>query len=141
MIRYLLDTNVLLHVVNRAKGYELIERRLVEATGGALAVSVITVWEISRMAEKAKAPTKATTTALVLLEKFRVIPMTTTSAALGGQLHGALSNSGKTIGERDSMIPGIAKANNYTLVTDNVSEFERVTGLLVENWSRPESTN
>jgi tRNA(fMet)-specific endonuclease VapC len=138
MLRYLLDTNVLLHVVNRAAGYELIEQRLLTSSSNSLAVSVITVWEIARMAERAKVPTKATTAALVLLEKFRVLPMTTTSAALGGQLHGALSNAGNTIGERDSMIAGIAKANDYTLVTDNVGEFERVMGLRIENWRRLE---
>jgi len=54
MSRYLLDTNVLLHVVNRAKGYELIEQRLASSSPAALAVSVITVREIFRMAEKAQ---------------------------------------------------------------------------------------
>ncbi len=53
MARYLLDTNVLLHMVNRAKGYALIEDRLAVASPRKLAVSVITVWEIFRMAEKA----------------------------------------------------------------------------------------
>jgi tRNA(fMet)-specific endonuclease VapC len=137
MIRYLLDTNVLLHLVNKATGYELIERRLIEAAANTMAVSVITVWEIFRMAEKAKVPKKSTTAALVLLEKFRVIPMTTASAALGGQLHGALSNVGQTIGERDSMIAGIAIENDFTLVTDNEGEFQRVAGLRMENWRRP----
>ncbi len=134
MIRYLLDTNVLLHVVNRSQGYEKIESKLLEAKANSLAVSVITVWEIFRMAEKAKAPTKASKAALQFLDKFRVIPMSKTSAARGGQIHGALANIGQTIGERDSMIAGIALESNYTLVTDNVREFERVIGLKLENW-------
>lgn len=134
MIRYLLDTNALLHVVNRSKGYEKIELRLLQAKANSLAVSAITVWEIFRMAEKAKAPTKASKAALQFLDKFRVIPMATTSAARGGQIHGALSNIGKTIGERDSMIAGIALDNDYILVTDNMSEFQRVAGLKLENW-------
>lgn len=58
-MRFLLDTNVLLHVVNKAKGYELIEQRLVTAPAHSLVVSVITVWEIFRMVEKAKVPSKA----------------------------------------------------------------------------------
>ncbi|MDI9334608.1 MAG: type II toxin-antitoxin system VapC family toxin [Cytophagales bacterium] len=136
MIRYLLDTTVLLHLVNKSKGYELIERRLLQMTGNTLAVSVITVWEIFRMAEKAKVPTKSSTAALVLLEKSRVIPMTTAAAALGGQLHAALANVGKTIGERDSMIAGIARTHGYILVTDNTGEFQRVPDLLIENWRK-----
>ena len=49
-------------------------------------------------------------------------------------MHGALSNLGKTIGERDSMIAGIAVAHAFILVTDNTSEFERVANLTIENW-------
>ena len=55
----MLDTNVLIHVVNRAQGYEKIEQRLLVASAHSLLVSVISVWEIFRMAEKAKVPSKA----------------------------------------------------------------------------------
>lgn len=134
MSRYVLDTNVLLHVVNRAKGYELIEQRLATSSQSKLAVSVITVWEIFRMAEKAKVPTKASQAALVLLSSFRIMPMTKQAAALGGQIHAALANKGQTIGERDSMIAGIALAHQCVLVSDNVGELQRVPGLLLENW-------
>ena len=67
MTRYLLDTNVLLHVVNRSKGYELIEQRLASSGAREITVSAITVWEIFRMAEKAKIPTKASKAALQIL--------------------------------------------------------------------------
>jgi tRNA(fMet)-specific endonuclease VapC len=134
MTRYLLDTNVLLHVVNRAKGYELIEQRLLSASPLKIAVSVITVWEIFRMAEKAKVPTKASKAALDLLGSFRIMPMTKQAAALGGQIHAALANKGQTIGERDSMIAGIAMAHACILVTDNMGELQRVPGIRIENW-------
>lgn len=137
MSRYVLDTNVLLHVVNRAKGYELIEQRLASSSPAALAVSVITVWEIFRMAEKAKVPTKASQAALALLSSFRIMPMTKQAAALGGQIHAGLSNKGQTIGERDSMIDGIALANGCILVSDNVGELQRVPRLQLENWRSP----
>jgi predicted nucleic acid-binding protein len=68
------------------------------------------------------------------LDEFRIVPMTKPGAALGGQIHAALSKIGQTIGERDSMIAGIALLNNYILVTDNVGEMQRVAGLSVENW-------
>jgi tRNA(fMet)-specific endonuclease VapC len=133
-MRYLLDTNVLIHVVNKAAGYEHIERRLLIAPANSLLVSVISVWEIFRMAEKAKVPSKASKAALEFLDEFRIVPMTKPGAALGGQIHAALSKIGQTIGERDSMIAGIALLNNYILVTDNVGEMQRVAGLSVENW-------
>ena len=138
MIRYLLDTNVLLHVVNRSKGHELIEARLATSSQRNLAVSSISVWEIFRMAEKAKAPTKASKAALDMLSSFRIAPLTLQAAALGGQAHAALANIGKTIGERDSMIAGIALAHQFVLVTDNVRELVRVPGLSIVNWRQPQ---
>jgi predicted nucleic acid-binding protein len=86
MTRYLLDTNVLMHWVNKAEGFERIEERLIQ------------------------------------------------SAALGGSLHAYLSNQGKTIGERDSMIAATAMSKRYTMVTDNHKEFSRVPGIVLESW-------
>ena len=89
------------------------------------------------MAEKAKMPTKAGQAALALLSSFRIMPMTKQAAALGGQIHAGLSNKGQTIGERDSMIAGIALANGCILVSDNVGELQRVPELQLENWRFP----
>jgi tRNA(fMet)-specific endonuclease VapC len=36
---------------------------------------------------------------------------------------------------KPSLIAGIAKSRGLVLVTNNVSHFERVPGLIVENWS------
>lgn len=136
---YLLDSNVLIHVVNQAAGHALIQDRLIRAheSGHAVLVSAVTVWEIFRMAEKAKASSKATRAALNLLSKFRTAPLSREAAALGGAIHARLAKAGKTIGERDSMIAGAALAGGCTLVTDNTNEFSRVPGLTLENWRLP----
>ena len=88
---YLLDTNVLLHVVNLSRGYELIEQRLASSGAREITVSAITVWEIFRMAEKAKIPTKASKAALEFLSSFRIAPLTKQAAALCGQIHAVLA--------------------------------------------------
>ncbi|MCK6627997.1 MAG: hypothetical protein L6R45_22815 [Anaerolineae bacterium] len=36
--------------------------------------------------------------------------------------------------DADILIAGIALAGGYTLVTQNVKHFQRITGLKVENW-------
>ena len=41
---------------------------------------------------------------------------------------------GQPIGHNDLLIAAHARALGLTLVTDNVREFSRVPGLLVENW-------
>jgi tRNA(fMet)-specific endonuclease VapC len=36
------------------------------------------------------------------------------------------------------MIAGHARSRGLTLVTNNMSEFERVSGLRLENWAAPQ---
>ena len=38
------------------------------------------------------------------------------------------------IGDRDMMIAGHARSLGYTLITNNTREFNRVSGLKVEDW-------
>ena len=71
---------------------------------------------------------------MATLKWFKVQPLDSVAAAVGSNLHAMLGNKGLTIGERDSMIAGIAMANDWVMVTDNVKEFSRVPGILVENW-------
>ena len=50
------------------------------------------------------------------------------------QIRAELTAQGNLIGANDLMIAAIARANNTTLITHNVAEFERVQGLLIEDW-------
>ncbi|HSD72076.1 MAG TPA: type II toxin-antitoxin system VapC family toxin, partial [Thermoanaerobaculia bacterium] len=45
-----------------------------------------------------------------------------------------LEKSGRPIGERDLLIAATAKSRRLTVVTHNVREFERVSGLEVVDW-------
>ena len=56
MRRYLFDSNVLFHLVNKAAGFELIEQRMRETPVGGIVVSAVTVWEIVRRAEHGQRP-------------------------------------------------------------------------------------
>ena len=99
MTRYLLDTNVLLHLVNKSQGHELIAHQLTSKNPQQLFISAITVWEISRMVEKRSAASpKAALAALRLMEQFQVMALDARSAAVGGNLHASLANRGATIG-------------------------------------------
>jgi tRNA(fMet)-specific endonuclease VapC len=45
-----------------------------------------------------------------------------------------LAGTGTPIGSYDLQIAAIALANNLTLVTHNMREFERIEGLQIEDW-------
>jgi tRNA(fMet)-specific endonuclease VapC len=48
-----------------------------------------------------------------------------------------LSSTGTLIGPNDLIIVTTALAHGCTLVTHNIQEFSRVSGLLLEDWERP----
>ena len=51
-----------------------------------------------------------------------------------GEIRSDLARKGTPIGPNDLMIAAIASVHEAVLVTHNTREFERVTGLKVEDW-------
>ncbi len=58
----------------------------------------------------------------------------TQAAPLYGDLRASLERRGRIIGGNDLLIASHALLRKATLVTNNTREFERVPGLMVENW-------
>jgi tRNA(fMet)-specific endonuclease VapC len=56
-------------------------------------------------------------------------------AAAAGELRATLEAAGTPIGPYDLLIAAQAMRTRATLVTANVSEFERVGGLVWEDWT------
>jgi tRNA(fMet)-specific endonuclease VapC len=56
-------------------------------------------------------------------------------AAEAGTIRAHLEREGTPIGSYDILIAAQARRRSVTLVTRNVREFERVSGLQVEDWS------
>ena len=52
-----------------------------------------------------------------------------------GELPTRLERSGKPIGPLDQMIAAHALSENTVLVTNNTREFQRVEGVMLENWA------
>ena len=55
-------------------------------------------------------------------------------ARQAGEVRAHLASKGTAIGPYDVLIAGQAKARKLTLVTHNTTEFQRVSGLKVEDW-------
>ena len=65
---------------------------------------------------------------------FEVLSFETRAAEHYGKIRRELEQAGTIIGSNDLLIASIALAHDLTLVTHNVREFWRVTGLRVEDW-------
>ena len=51
-----------------------------------------------------------------------------------GGIRAALEKMGMTIGINDLHIAGHARSEGLTIVSNNLREFERVPGLVLDNW-------
>ena len=66
--------------------------------------------------------------------RLLVLPFEERSGPVYGRVRAQLRRDGALIGANDLLIAAHALAAGCTLVTNNVREFQRVEGLVVENW-------
>jgi len=70
----------------------------------------------------------------MLLSVVETLAYSPEDAQMTAAIRATLKAKGMPIGAYDVMLAGCAKQRGLVLVTDNVAEFERVEGLIVENW-------
>lgn len=64
----------------------------------------------------------------------KVIPLTLRSVQLSANIQSDLRKNGAQIGHTDTLIAGIAIANEFQLITNNTAHFERIRSLKTSNW-------
>lgn len=96
-------------------------------------LSIITYYEILNglLYKDAKNQLKKFTEFVELNE---VIFLTMRATRISAEIYADLRKQGKPIGHTDSLIAGIALANDLQLVTNNTEHFKRVKGLEILNW-------
>ncbi len=67
------------------------------------------------------------------LGPFQIIQFDSAAAAYHGEIRSRLRRSGTPIGNMDLLIAAHARSLSFTLVANNVKEFEKVPGLKPEN--------
>jgi tRNA(fMet)-specific endonuclease VapC len=134
-MKYLLDTNV---ISDFAKGHPVVLDRIKRTAPRLLGVSCITAMEIEfglqlnpDRARKLRPVLEA------LLRSIDILDYHLEDAHTAGSLRAALQRRGTPIGPYDVLLGGCALRRGLILVTANTGEFERVDGLLVENWREP----
>jgi tRNA(fMet)-specific endonuclease VapC len=134
MLKYLLDTNIVMYVIKR-RPIEVLG--LFNENAGRMAMSAITLSELYHGAEKSAKVSQN----LEVIEEFssllEVLPYTGKASAHYGSIRSALEKAGQPIGVNDLHIAAHARSEGLVVVTNNVSEFARVPGLMVENWVTP----
>jgi tRNA(fMet)-specific endonuclease VapC len=135
-VNYLLDTNVCIALINGTS--PLIRRRYIQATARQILphVSSIVAHELwYGVAKSERVAQNANRLVAFLSNGVDVLDYTERDAQAAGEIRAELESQGQRIGEYDTLIAGQAFARNLILVSANTREFERVKGLIVEDWT------
>lgn len=131
MLKYLLDTNIAIYVIKR-RPPEV--REIFNRHHGRMAVSVITLAELVHGAEESQFPERNLAVVEDFCSRLAVLPYPGDAAYHYGSIRAALERRGTPIGVNDLHIAAHARSSGLTVVTNNITEFSRVPGLLLENW-------
>lgn len=130
MTPFLLDTNAVISLLNDKES--MLAKKVRQHNPSEICISSIVSHELFYGAFKSKRSKQ--NIALVECLQFEVLEFDKEDSRVSGEIRALLSLSGTPIGPYDVLIAGQAKARGLVLVTNNTSEFSRVSGLLIENW-------
>ena len=128
---HLLDTDTCIGILRQRPG---MVARLSQLAPNDCAVSHVTVYELLGGVEKAQDPARERQKVERFLSVIVELPFDRVAAETAARIRADLEKKGTPIGPYDLLIAGHALANNFTLVTGNVGEFQRVNGLKLETW-------
>lgn len=131
MLKYLLDTNIVIYVLKR-RPIEVL--KIFNTNASRMAISSITLSELIYGAEKSLNVDKNLEAIEEFISHLEVLPYDAKASQHYGQIKASLEKRGEIIGENNVHIAAHAISQGLILVTNNVREFQRVSNLALENW-------
>ena len=132
-MKYMLDTNIIIYIRNADFDSDII-KRFTRHDPKDMCISAITLAELeygiynsARFAVNKQRLLKA-------LSNIEILSFDSEAATEYGNLRYELKKKGTPIEANDLLIAAHAKSRGLTLVTNNTKEFDRISGLKVENW-------
>ena len=132
-MRYMLDTNICIYVIKHKP--ETVFQKLQNTNPEDVCISSVTYAELVHGVEKSAAAEKNRLALSMFLANMEILGFDVEAADCYGKIRADLEKKGTPIGPLDMMIAGHAQSLGYTVVTNNVKEFSRVSALRIENWA------
>jgi tRNA(fMet)-specific endonuclease VapC len=136
MLKYLLDTNIVIYVMKR-RPLEVLN--VFNQHANRMAISAITLSELYHGAEKSQRISDNLLAIEDFCSRLAVLPYSAKASQHYGAIRSALEKMGQPIGLNNIHIAAHARSEGLILVTNNMGEFARVPALQVENWINPQS--
>lgn len=130
---YMLDTNMCSYII-RNKPISIKEKFKEVEQEHTIALSSIVVSELLYGVKKKESP-KLFKIVSAFIDNFMVYDYSKTTAQAYATVRADLEKKGQIIGANDLLIASHALELNAVLVTNNTAEFQRVEGLILEDWS------
>ena len=131
-MKFLLDTNICIYIIKNK--YLDIVKKMEKVGIENIGVSSITIAEMEYGISKSTKPNESESKLYEFLVPFTVLDFNVSAARYYGKIRNELNRKGTPIGTMDLLIASIAIANRLKIVTNNEKEFERISGLRIENW-------
>ncbi|TAF07414.1 MAG: type II toxin-antitoxin system VapC family toxin [Nostocales cyanobacterium] len=133
----LLDTDILSEIIKRANPRIITKANTYLSQFEKYTISVITVMEIVEGWQKRKQEQRLQQF-LTILNSQEILSFDLAESVLAGKIYADLETTGKRIGYPDCMIAAIAICHDLTLVTGNLSHYQRIQdlgySLILDNW-------
>lgn len=131
-MKYLLDTNICIHFLRGKFG--MIEKFQELGTEN-FAISEVTFAELVFGAENSTNPKKNLELIEVFTDQVLILPIFN-AIYLYGKEKARLRSIGLMISDFDLLIGCTAVDKDLIMVTENQKEFERISGIQLENWAK-----
>ena len=131
MLRYLLDTNICIVTIRDKPS---MVRAAFNRHHAQMCISSITVMELMYGVEMSAHPQRNLAEVEGFIARLDVLDYDSAAAAHTAQIRAELKRAGTQIGPYDQMIGGHARSRGLVVVTNNINEFRRVSGLRIEDW-------
>jgi tRNA(fMet)-specific endonuclease VapC len=133
MIQYMLDTNICIFTIKNKPPHM---QTLFKAKSTQLCISQITAMELFYGVYRSQKIESNLHIIEGFISQLDLVPYDLEAAHHTAQIRANLSQLGTPIGPYDGMIAGSARSRGLVVVSNNLREFHRVSGLQVEDWTQ-----
>lgn len=137
MDKALLDTDIFSEILKGIDQNVVAKATAYRATFGHYTISTITVMEVVKGLHKLQREDRIQQF-LAGLPTVELLALDLRSSELAGRIYADLERAGQPLGRADPMIAAIALRHGLTLVTGNLSHYQRIQalsyGLKLDNW-------
>ena len=130
---FMLDTDTCSYIMKRS--HPLVLKRLQAVPVADVCMSIVSRAELLYGVEVSPRRAQDAAALAAFLPYVEALPLDEDAALHCAEIRSDLKRRGVLIGANDLFIAAHARARGLTLVTNNTTEFQRVSGLAIENWT------